>query len=118
MITQDDVLYMIVTDRFADGDPANNGCVDRSDLDVRHEGDLAGIVDRLPYLQALGVTALWITPFYPNPEYAYHGYHPLDFEAVDPHLCSPRLGPKGSRQVVRRFVDTAHRHGLKVMLDL
>ena len=92
MITQDDVLYMIVTDRFADGDPANNGDVDRSDLDRRHGGDLMGIVERIPYLSALGVTTLWITPVYKNPPYAYHGYHPLDFEKVDPHLSSPRLG--------------------------
>jgi glycosidase len=118
MITQDDVLYMIVTDRFEDGDPANNGDVDRSDLNQRHGGDLAGIVERMPYLHALGVTALWITPVYRNPAYAYHGYHPLDFETVDPHLCSSRLGPKGSREVVRRFVEIAHEHGLKVMLDL
>jgi glycosidase len=118
MITQDDVLYMIVTDRFADGDPANNGDVDRSDLNQRHGGDLLGIVERMPYLHALGVTALWITPVYRNPTYAYHGYHPLDFERVDCHLCSPKLGSTGSRKVVRRFVELAHEHRLKVMLDL
>jgi alpha-amylase len=118
MITQDDVIYMIVTDRFEDGDPANNGVVDRSDLDQRHGGDLLGIVNRMPYLRDLGVTALWITPVYRNPAYAYHGYHPLDFEAVDDHLCSPQLGPRGSQAVVGRFVEIAHEHGLKVMLDL
>jgi glycosidase len=118
MMTQDDVLYMIVTDRFADGDPANNGAVDRSDLNQRHGGDLLGIVQRMPYLSALGVTALWVTPVYRNPAYAYHGYHPLDFETVDPHLCSPALGPKGSRQVIRRFLEIAHEHQFKVMLDL
>ena len=115
MITQDDVLYMIVTDRFADGDPANNGDVDRSDLDRRHGGDLMGIVERIPYLSALGVTTLWITPVYKNPPYAYHGYHPLDFEKVDPHLSSPQLGCNGSRQVVRRFLEIAHQNRLKVM---
>jgi alpha-amylase len=119
MITQDDILYMIVTDRFANGDPSNNHRdVDRSDLNLRHGGDLLGIVDRMPYLNALGVTALWITPVYRNPIYAYHGYHPLDFESVDPHLCSPQLGPTGSPEVVRRFTEIAHNRGLKVMLDL
>jgi alpha-amylase len=118
MITQDDVIYMIVTDRFADGDPANNPCVDRSDLNGRHHGDLLGVVQRMPYLHDLGVTALWITPVYENPAYAYHGYHPLDFEKVDPRLCSPQLGPKGSRECVRRFVEIAHKHEFKVMLDL
>jgi alpha-amylase len=118
VITQDDVLYMIVTDRFADGDPSNNGKVDPSDLNQRHGGDLLGIIQRMPYLHDLGVTALWITPVYRNPEYAYHGYHPMDFESVDPHLCSSTLGPTGSREVVRQFVKTAHEHSLKVMLDL
>jgi alpha-amylase len=108
---------MIVTDRFADGDPANDGEVDRSAPDKRHGGDLLGIIHRMPYLKALGVTALWITPVYPNPPDAYHGYHPLDFESVDAHLCSPELGPSGSREVVRRFVEIAHEHGLKVIFD-
>jgi alpha-amylase len=118
LITQDDILYMIVTDRFADGDPANNGTIDRSSLEKRHGGDLLGIVHRMPYLRELGVTALWITPVYLNPPDAYHGYHPLDFEAVDPHLCSPELGPTGRREVLRRFVEIAHGHGLKVVLDV
>lgn len=118
MITQNDVLYMIVTDRFADGDPTNNGAVDCGAPDRRHGGDLLGIVQRMPYLQDLGVTTLWITPVYLNPPDAYHGYHPLDFESVDPHLCSPALGPTGSKQVVSRFVEIAHEHGLKVVLDM
>src|SRR6266536_2991565 len=102
---------MIVTDRFANGDSANDGDVDRTNLERRHGGDLLGIVQRMPYLRALGVTALWITPVYPNPPDAYHGYHPLDFVSVDPHLCSPELGPTGSREVLRRFVEIAHEHG-------
>lgn len=118
MITQDDVLYMIVTDRFADGDASNNGSVDPGNPERRHGGDLLGIVRHLPYLLDLGVTALWITPVYVNPPDAYHGYHPVDFETVDPHLCSPELGPAGSREVVRRFVEIAHEHGLKVLLDV
>ena len=117
MITQDDIIYMIVTDRFCDGDPANNADVDLSAPDKRHGGDLLGIVQRMPYLRDLGVTTLWITPVYTNPPDAYHGYHPLDFEQVDPHLCSPVLGSTGSRETVRRFVDIAHEHGFKVIFD-
>jgi alpha-amylase len=117
VITQDDVLYMIVTDRFADGDPSNNGNIDRGDPEKRHGGDLLGIVQRMPYLKELGVTALWITPVYLNPPDAYHGYHPLDFDRVDPHLCSPELGPAGGRAVLRRFVEIAHENGLKVVFD-
>lgn len=118
MITQDDIIYMIVTDRFADGDPGNNADVEPNAPKGRHGGDLLGIIQRLPYLRALGVTALWITPVYRNPPGAYHGYHPLDFEQVDPHLCSPELGPVGDREVVRRFIEIAHEQGLKVVLDL
>lgn len=117
MITQEDVVYMIVTDRFADGDPANNGDMDANSPNKRHGGDLVGIVQRMRYLRDLGVTALWITPVYRNPPDAYHGYHPLDFETVDPHLGSPELGPPGSPEVVRRFVEIAHEHGFKVLFD-
>lgn len=118
MINQDDVIYMIVTDRFADGDPANNGAVDLQSPGRPHGGDLLGIVRRMPYLRELGVTALWITPVYPNPPNSYHGYHPLDFEHLEPRLCSPELGPAGEREVLRRFVEIAHEHGLKVILDV
>ncbi len=118
MLTLDDVVYMIVTDRFADGDPTNNSSFDPADPMRRHGGDLLGIVQRMPYLKELGVTALWITPVYLNPPDSYHGYHPLDFESVDPHLCSRELGEAGGRGTIRRFVEIAHEHGLKVMLDI
>lgn len=118
MITQDDIVYMIVTDRFADGDPDNNQLVNRSDPEGRHGGDLLGIVQRMPYLKSLGVTAIWITPVYPNPADGYHGYFPLDFQSVDPALCSPQLGASGAREVVRRFIDIAHGNDLKVVLDV
>ena len=58
---------------YADGDAANNADVDISAPDRRHGGDLLGIVQRMPYLQDLGVTTLWITPVYTNPPEAYHG---------------------------------------------
>ena len=109
---------MIVTDRFCDGDRSNDEGVVTSDARRRHGGDLKGIVQRMPYLQDLGVTALWITPVYPNPIEDYHGYHPLDFESVDGGLCSSELAPSGDRHTIRRFVDIAHEHGLKVILDV
>jgi alpha-amylase len=117
MLTQDDVLYMIVTDRFANGDPANDADVDRAAADRRHGGDLAGIVQRLPYLRDLGVTTVWPTPVYPNPPASYHGYHPLAFDGVDRRLCSPELGPAGGRETMRRFVELVHDAGLKVVFD-
>ena len=102
MLTLDDVIYMIVTDRFARGDAASSTNIDRADPMRRHGGDLMGIVSRMPYLKDLGVTALWITPVYLNPPDSYHGYHPLDFERVDPHLCSPSLGESGSHSFRNR----------------
>lgn len=118
MLTADDVVYMIVTDRFRDGDAGNNAYVNKGDPEARHGGDLAGVLEKLDYLVDLGVTAVWITPVYPNPPGGYHGYHPLDFESVDPGLCSASLGPTGSRQCVAEFVRRVHARGLKVVLDV
>jgi hypothetical protein len=118
MLTLDDVSYMVVTDRFADGDPGNNFNVAPADPICGHGGDLMGIIQRLPYLAELGVRALWITPVYLNPPDSYHGYHPLDFERMDPHLCSPSLAGGGGRETLRRFVDIVHEPGFKVLLDL
>ena len=114
MITQDDVLYMIVTDRFADGDPTNNGAVDRGDLDQRHGGDLMGIVQRMPYLSRPGVTALWITPVYQNPAYAYHGYHPAGLRErgpapVQPLDSAPRAAGRWSGASSRSRTSTSSR---------
>jgi glycosidase len=118
MLTPDDIIYMIVTDRFEVGDRSRNLPLDPANPMGRHGGNLLGITRRLPYLKDLGVTALWTTPVYRNPPESYHGYHPVDFESVDPYLCSDELGPPGDRRNVRRFVEIAHEHGLKVMLDM
>jgi len=124
----EDLIYEIMPDRFADGDPANDdparsrGLFDRAKKRYYHGGDLKGIIDRLPYLQDLGVTALWLTPVYDNndrlnererPEGEaitdYHGYGAVDFYAVDEHL--------GDLATLRDLVDAAHRRGLKVIQD-
>jgi len=70
--TPDDVIYFIMPDRFADGDPLNNdsrkspGLYDRTKGRFYHGGDFQGIIDHLPYLKELGVTAIWINPVYDN----------------------------------------------------
>ena len=64
MITQDDVIYFILTDRFFDADSGNNTSVDKNELRRYHGGDFAGIIEKIPYLKNLGITALWITPVY------------------------------------------------------
>jgi glycosidase len=123
----DDVIYLAMPDRFANGDPGNDdpggrGLQDRAKPRYYHGGDLKGLVDRLPYLADLGVTALWLNPWYDNanrlneretydgqPITDYHGYGAVDFYAVDEHL-----GDLGS---LRALVDAAHARGIKVIQD-
>ncbi len=72
-VTRDDVIYLIMPDRFADGDPSNDqpprlraGTYDRKSPKAYHGGDLKGVQQHLPYLKDLGVTTLWLTPLYQN----------------------------------------------------
>ncbi len=117
-LSTDDVIYLIMPDRFADGDPANNqppqspGTYDRSLARGYHGGDLRGIRDRLPYLRELGVTALWLNPVYDNHNLSpqdYHGYGAVDYYAVDEHL--------GSLAEFNELVKAAHQHRIKIFLD-
>jgi alpha-amylase len=66
MITQDDIIYFIMTDRFFDGDPNNNLNIDKTNPQLRHGGDLIGIQSKFAYLQNLGISTIWITPVYLN----------------------------------------------------
>jgi neopullulanase len=118
-----DVMYLIMIDRFADGDPSNNGGIyDRKNKFYYHGGDLQGVIDHLPYLKELGVTAIWLTPWYDNydrlnqielkedkPSTGFHGYNPQDFYAVEEHF--------GSLAKLRELVVAAHRSGIKIIQD-
>jgi len=108
-----DVLYLIMTDRFADGNPANNQPgFDRAAPRGWHGGDLAGIQQHLDYLHELGVTALWTTPVASNgamPD-SYHGYAATDLYAVDAHF--------GTLDEYRRLSDALHARGMKLVIDL
>lgn len=123
-----DVLYLIMPDRFSNGDAANDnpaaspGLTDRAKRRYYHGGDLQGVIDRLPYLKSLGVTALWLNPWYDNNNRLndvekydgeaitdYHGYGAIDFYAVE-----ERLGNLGK---LRELVDKAHAAGIKVVQD-
>ena len=113
----DDVIYLIMPDRFADGDPTNNfpasGTYDRTQPRAYHGGDLRGIEQHLPYLKDLGVTTIWITPIYNNDDRTgrdYHGYGAVDLYAVEEHF--------GTLADYRSLVKAAHRQGLKVILDI
>ena len=124
MITQDDVIYFVLTDRFCDADPANNVQVDKADPKKYHGGDFAGIIEKIPYLKKLGITALWISPVYLSvgrcgDADGYHGYWALDFNKVDPHLYSadPAVAD-GSRAYLERLSAALHENGIKLVLDM
>ena len=116
-------------DRFANGDPANDRGgmsgdrsktgFDPADKAFYHGGDLKGVTSKLDYIQGLGATAIWLTPVFRNKAVqemdgyqsaGYHGYWPIDFTDIDPHL--------GSKADYKAFVDAAHARGLKVYLDI
>jgi len=113
--SRDDVIYLIMPDRFADGDPANDrppgsaGLYDRSKPMAYHGGDLRGIREHLGYLHDLGVTTLWLTPVWKNTDSDYHGYHVVDFYALDDRM--------GSLQEYQALVSDAHKLGMKVLID-
>lgn len=124
-----DVLYLLLPDRFANGDTTNDdpaksrGMFDRAAPKGYHGGDLEGVRRRLPYLRDLGVTTIWLAPLYDNtdrfddprnpeaarPNTAYHGYHARDLYAVEEHY--------GDVAALRRLVDEAHALGLRIVLD-
>lgn len=115
-LSQTDVLYCIMPDRFANGDPTNDqpaeapDSLNRSDPRAYHGGDLHGIREHLPYLKDLGVTALWLTPVLKNgATQDYHGYGAVDLYAVDPHL--------GTVQDYRDLVAAAHLQDIKIFFD-
>ncbi|MBH25346.1 MAG: alpha-amylase [Myxococcales bacterium] len=112
---RDEVIYQVLIDRFADGDPSNNINVNTSDSSAYHGGDWKGLQDRLPYLEELGVTAIWISPVVKNVEEdagfsSYHGYWTQDFTRPNPHF--------GDLIALREMVDAAHARGMKVILDI
>jgi len=114
------VLYFVILDRFADGDPTNDGDVDLSGKGTFHGGDLRGLREHLDELADLGVTALWITPVVKNidgfvtgagfPDWGYHGYWADDFQRLDPRF--------GDEAELTALVQAAHRRGMSVLLDV
>ncbi len=112
---RDQVIYQIMIDRFENGDPNNDYNVELSVPGRYHGGDWQGVIDRLDYLEELGVTALWISPTFMNTEEdagfaSYHGYWPYDLVRPNHHF--------GDLAKMRELVDAAHERGMLVILDV
>ncbi len=112
---RDEVIYQLITDRFADGDVNNDFTVEPGSLGKYQGGDWKGIEDHLDYLQALGVTTLWISPIIQNVDSdanidAYHGYWQQDLTKLNPHM--------GDLASLRSMIAHAHDLGLKIVLDI
>lgn len=117
--TSSDVLYLIMPDRFANGNPDNDvipgmleNKINRSEQYARHGGDLQGISEHLDYIADLGVTAIWLNPTQENdmPEGSYHGYAITDYYQLDRRF--------GSNEDFKQLVEKSHEKGLKVVMDM
>ncbi|WP_345014739.1 alpha-amylase family glycosyl hydrolase [Pseudaeromonas paramecii] len=127
---EDEIVYFVIPDRFYNGDPSNdkggleNTPYERSfnpkDKGFFHGGDIVGLEQKLDYIQGLGATAIWMAPILKNlplqvgpdgkESAAYHGYWTIDFTNVDSHF--------GTNDELQRFIDAAHRRGIKVFFDI
>ena len=125
-VTSADFIYLIMPDRFSDGDPTNNKFADMADTSssrkspwLRHGGDLKGIENHLDYFKELGVTALWLNPVTENDQpltnengtmrSAYHGYGFTDHYKIDKRL--------GGNDAYKKLIDSAHKNGYKIIQD-
>ena len=118
--SSEDVIYLMMPDRFASGSAANDSIfgflesADRADPNARHGGDFLGVMERLDYIESLGMTSIWFTPVFENnmtADYgAYHGYAATDMYAVDPRL--------GTNEEFLELVRRCHGRGLKVIMDM
>ena len=112
-----DVIYLLVPDRFANGDPSNDAHrsvkeqPNRNDKDGRHGGDIKGIINHLDYLEDLGVSALWSTPLCEDndPRVSYHTYAQSDVYRIDPRF--------GTNEDYRLLADGLHQRKMKLIMD-
>jgi len=125
-VRANDLIYLIMPDRFSNGDPSNDQFDDLRDKDidrnnpfVRHGGDLAGVSNKINYLKDLGVTAIWMTPILENntPKTkessfimsGYHGYWITDHYKIDKRL--------GGAEAYKKLIQNAHQNGVKIIQD-
>jgi neopullulanase len=117
-VTSSDFVYLLMPDRFSNGDPENDripGMKDQSlsrdSIFTRHGGDLRGVINHLDYLQNLGVTALWMTPVLENdmPNRTEHGYAFTNHYVIEPRL--------GGAVTYKKLSDELHKRGMKLLQD-
>jgi neopullulanase len=125
-VDQSDLIYLVLPDRFANGDPTNDRFADMADPKadranpfLRHGGDLQGIINHMDYFKEMGVTALWLNPVLENNQpltneggterSAYHGYGFTDHYRVDKRL--------GGNEAYKKLVEVAHANGIKIVQD-
>jgi glycosidase len=117
-VTSEDLIYLIMPDRFSNGDPTNDRIkglrdqsLNRDSIFMRHGGDLQGVINHLDYLQDLGVTTLWLTPIWQNdmPNRTEHGYAITDHYLVDPRL--------GNNALYKKLSDELHKRNMKLIQD-
>jgi glycosidase len=118
-VTNKDLIYLLMPDRFANGDPKNDVVkemretkLNRDSMYYRHGGDIQGLINKLDYLKDLGVTAIWMTPEIENDMNlaSYHGYAATDHYKIDPRY--------GTLALYKSYVDKAHEKGLKIVKDI
>jgi glycosidase len=113
-----DVVYLIMSDRFVDGDETNNSTKDtrekanKADVNGRWGGDIQGIINSFDHISKLGCTAIWPTPMLGDDEeaWSYHGYACSDYYHIDPRY--------GSNELYAQMVQQAHKKGLKILMDM
>jgi neopullulanase len=113
-----DAIYLLMPDRFANGDPSNDNIpgmlepYDRNNPDGRHGGDIQGIINNLDYIHGLGFTAIWINPLLENdqPRYSYHGYAATDFYAIDARF--------GGNDKYLQLIAEAEKRNMKIIKDM
>ena len=111
-----DVVYLLMVDRFSDGNLENNKIKNHKDpIRIEHKwgrkgGDFDGIINHFDYLLDLGITTLWLTPIYENNYInCYHGYTPTDLYKVEPHF--------GNLSTYKELIDKCHENNIKVIQD-
>lgn len=114
----DDFIYLLMPDRFANGDPSNDSMdkmkekSDRNNPDGRHGGDIQGVIDNLDYIQNLGITSVWLNPTLENDRksYSYHGYGITDFYKTDVRM--------GTNDLYKQLAQELHARDMKIIADM